>query len=195
MAEQLLVYISAAPQSRAERDLLARLISEVPTSLGWSIQQTPTSPDRAPDLEAVRRAHLFMLILGSDIQAPMGLEWMAARQTGVPTLLWYHAGKHQTQAAQGFMRMAARFERWQAFTDTSDLCHQVMRQIVDHLVKRRDAYQLDEAEVQRLRAWSAAANVQAYSAEQGRSVANASAVVLSVERFTPSGGRLIGTNS
>ncbi len=194
MAEQLLLYISAAPQLRAERDMLARLISNVPTSLGWNIQQTPASTDREPDLDAAQRAHLFMLILGSDIQAPMGLEWMAAQRSGVPTLLWYHANAPQTQAAIGFMRLAAKHARWLPFTNTGDLCRQVMRQIVEHLVARRDAYRLDDAEIDRLHAWSASTDVQSYSSGQGRSVADASAVVLSVERFTPSQGKLIGAS-
>ena len=164
---------------------------DVPTSLGWTIRQTPTSRDE-PELDMVRRAHLYALILGNDIQAPVGLEWQAAQQSGVTTLLFYHAALRQTRAAQSFMRLAAQKARWHAFCDLDDLCRQALRHMVDHLLAQRIAYALDDAEVERLRAWRAKLDALKFTAAQGRSVAGAGAVVIGVERFLPSQGKLIG---
>jgi hypothetical protein len=88
MVDKLRLYISAAYDLRFERDVLARAIAEIPTSLGWTITQTP-GPDQEANLDAVVQADVHLLILGSDIQAPVGLEWSTARRAGKQVSLLY----------------------------------------------------------------------------------------------------------
>ena len=86
MADRVLLYISAASDLALEREVLSRAITEIPTSLGWRITQTPIG-DEPLDLEAAAQADLHLLILGGDIRAPVGVEWLAARRAGrIPTL-------------------------------------------------------------------------------------------------------------
>jgi hypothetical protein len=46
MADQILLYISAAEDLRPEREILSRAVTEVPVSLGWRIVHSPVELSR-----------------------------------------------------------------------------------------------------------------------------------------------------
>lgn len=193
MVDKLRLYISAAPELRFERDLLARAVAEIPTSLGWTITQTPGA-DREPDLDAVTRANVHLLILGSDIQAPVGLEWATARRAGNSVALFYKSSALQTQAAQAFAREAAKFGRWQGFSDAFELRWRALRLLVDHILIQSARYEISAAEAETLRAWRKTLDAKAKdkkAVDDTRGGAEQSAVILTTERFTPSEGRLL----
>jgi hypothetical protein len=191
MIDKLRLYISAAPDLRFERDLLARSITEVPTSLGWTIHQTP-GPEREPDLDAVARADVHVLMIGSDIQAPVGLEWVTARRLGRGVSLLYKASIPQTQAAQAFVRDLARHGKWVGFDDAADLRKRVMRLLVDHILANTARYDIHANEVARLRDWRKSLDaMDKKGVDERRGGAEASAVILTDERFVPSEGRLL----
>ena len=81
----VIVYISAASDLMAEREALARLIAELPVTLSWRIVQTPIRAE-IPDLEALPAADLYFLIMGGDIRAPVGLEWLTAERAQRPVI-------------------------------------------------------------------------------------------------------------
>ena len=191
MIDKLKLYISAAPDLRLERDALARAVAEIPTSLGFTITQTPAS-DREPDLDAVVEAHLHLLMIGSDIQAPVGLEWATARRNGKPVTLLYKSSALHTQAAHAFMRDLTKMGTWRAFGDTTQLRRQVLRLIVDHLLTQRVRYEIGEDEAATLRDWRKALDdTQKRETGDVPSGADESAVILTTERFVPSGGKLL----
>ncbi len=193
MVDKLRLYISAAYDLRFERDVLARAITEIPTSLGWTITQTP-GPDQEANLEAVVQADVHLLVLGSDIQAPVGLEWSTARRAGKQVSLLYKSSARQTQAAQAFVREVARFARWQAFADAYDLRRLTLDLLVDHLLTHRERYEISAEEAERLRDWRRAMEATARSkgaVSDLRGGAEQSAVILTTERFTPSQGTLL----
>lgn len=179
---------------RFERDLLARAVAEIPTSLGWTITQTPGA-DREPNLDAVTRADVHLLILGSDIQAPVGLEWATARRAGNVVALFYKSSALQTQAAQAFVREAAKFGRWQGFSDASELRWRALRLLVDHILAHSARYEISAAEAETLRAWRKALAKDNKAVDDARGGAEQSAVILTTERFTPSEGRLLRTEA
>lgn len=74
MPNRILLYISAAPDLALERETLSKAIIELPTSLAWRIKQTP-GPDEKLDAQAAARADVHVLIMGSDIRAPVGAVW------------------------------------------------------------------------------------------------------------------------
>jgi len=200
MIDKLKLYISAAPDLGTERDALARAVAEVPTSLGFTITQTPTT-DREPDLAAVAGAHVHLLILGSDIQAPVGLEWATARRRHKAVALFFKSSVARTQAAQAFMRDVAKLSAWQSFDDVQDLHGHVVRLIIDHLLALKTRYEIANEEVATLRAWReglAGKRKRGRGGEGGLSEAGTpasgvgeSAVILSIERFVPSEGVLL----
>jgi hypothetical protein len=193
MVDKIRLYISAAPELRFERDALARAITEIPTSLGWAITQTP-SADHQPDLEAVAQANFHLLILGSDIQAPVGLEWATARRAGNHVTLLYKSSALQTQAAQAFMREVARYGQWHTFADAFELRWRALRLLADHILANTTRYEIGSQEAEKLQAWRRTLDAQAREkkmASDAHGGAEQSAVILTTERFIPSEGRLL----
>jgi hypothetical protein len=184
-------YISAAPDLRFERDLLARAIAEIPTTLGWTITQTPPA-SREPDLEAVRLAHAHVLMLGSDIQAPVGLEWAVARRAGKPVTMLYKSSVVQTQAAQAFAREVSKHGQWRAFEDAAGLRRLVLKLLADVLMSNAIEYEMLPDEIDRLNAWRKTLDEKQQRAESdARAGADADAIILTTERFVPSEGKLL----
>lgn len=191
MADAVLLYISAAGDLGLERELLGRAVPELPVTLGWRVVQTPRA-DEPLDLAATAQADIHLLLLGSDIRAPVGLEWMAARRAGRSTTLFLKRGASRTPAAQAFVHEVERQATWRLFEDAADLRRQVLMLLAGHLLSRAEYYALRPAELKSLRAW----REQLEGAEQRppdetRGGAGASGVILSPERFTPSEGVLI----
>ena len=83
MADQVNLYVSAAADLEHEREILGRAVTEIPVTLGWRIVQSPLRDDPV-DLVAVVEADVHLVIMGGDIRAPIGREWMAARRAGRP---------------------------------------------------------------------------------------------------------------
>jgi hypothetical protein len=185
------LYISAAPDLRFERDLLARAITEIPTTLGWTITQTPPA-NREPDLEAVRLADAHVLMLGSDIQAPVGLEWAVARRAGKPVTLLYKSIVVQTQAARAFVRDVSKLGQWRAFEDAAGLRRLVLKLLADLLMANAIVYEMLPDEIDRLKAWRKTLDEkQQHAVSDARAGADADAVILTTERFMPSEGKLL----
>jgi hypothetical protein len=191
MADQVLLYISAAPDLEYEREILGRAVVEIPVSLGWQIIQSPLR-DEPADLDAVARAGVHLLLLGGDIRAPIGQEWIAARRAGRRPFLFLKQGILRTPAAYNFVRFVEEQAAWQPFKDGPDLHSQVLRLLAGHLVQHAGHYALSPAEMARLESWRAGLQAEALARDQGlRGGTGESGVVLSPERYIPSEGVLI----
>ncbi len=189
-ANRITLYISAAPEMKEERDALGRLVPAIPTTLGWEIVQTPHG-DQVFDPEAVLRADVHLLVLGGDISAPVGLEWLIARRAGRAPVL-FRKERLRTPAADAFVRELARSANWRTFRDTPDLVQQVSALLLDHLLAHAARYGLGAAEGERLRAWQGGEPAAALAgAEAGRVSANSSGVILTPERYVPSEGKVV----
>lgn len=181
----VIIYISAASDLMAERETLARMIAELPVTLTWRIIQSPLG-DEMLDLDALRHADLHLLIIGGDIRAPVGQEWHSACRAGRPVVAFLKRGVNRTPAGQAFVRDTP--VTWQPFDSPAGLSRQVRWRLAEHLVAHAERYALSPAELQQLAALQTAED-QAETAAEG---AGRSAVILSRERFSPSGGVIIG---
>jgi hypothetical protein len=191
MADQLLLYVSAAPDLEREREILGRAVVEIPVSLGWRIVQSPLR-DEPADLGAVASASVHLLLLGGDIRAPIGQEWIAARRAGRRPALFLKQGILRTPAASNFIRYVEQQAAWQPFKDGPDLRRQVLRLLADHLLQHAGHYALSPAELARLEAWRAGLQAEASAIDEGlRGGAGESGVVFSPERYVPSEGILL----
>jgi len=140
---------------------------------------------------AVARADVHLLILGSDIRAPVGAEWQAARRAGHTPTLFLKNVPH-TPAATVFIRDLERYATWRLYDDVADLCRQTLALLVEHLLERADYYRISLNELQKLRAFQKQLDTEVKkSVDQTRGGAGASSVVLSPERFIPSEGKLV----
>lgn len=186
MPDQVLLYISAASDLEGERALLGRAVTEIPVTLGWRIIQTPRRGEPV-DLQAVRQAEAHILLLGSDIRAPVGLEWSAARRAGKHPLLFLKENLVRTPAAVSFIRYIENQDSWRRFQDNADLRRQVLIWLADHLIERAVSYPLAPEEYQRLEEWrKELAEVENRPVEEARRGTGDSGVILSAERYTQS---------
>lgn len=191
MIDKLFLYISAAQDLERERDLLSRAVVDIPTSLGWRIVQSPIRGEPV-DLELVTRADLHLVLLGGDIRAPIGLEWLTARRSGRSPALFLKKEIPRTPAAQSFMRYVEGQSNWQSFKDLPDLRDQALRLISSHLLARADYYSISSAEYERLQDWIE--QIEAQQREMSvepRGVTGESSVIFSPERYMPSEGVLL----
>src|SRR5512136_1423779 len=152
MPDQVLLYLSAAPDLALERETLNKAIIEIPTSLGWRIKQTP-GPDEKLDADAAAHAEVHLLIMGSDIRAPVGAEWFAARRAGRTPRLFLKQGIVHTPAATVFINDLERQADWHPYQDVADLRRQVLRFLAGHILDQAEYYRLKPDEFQKLRAW------------------------------------------
>ncbi|MCC7354105.1 MAG: hypothetical protein IT330_10135, partial [Anaerolineae bacterium] len=89
MPDRLHLYVSAGPDLESEREAIGQAIAQMPLSLGWSLKRTSAQGESpASALETIRQSHLFILILGVDITAPVGAEWDLARRAGRTVLAY-----------------------------------------------------------------------------------------------------------
>jgi hypothetical protein len=191
MTDRILLYISAAPDLALERETLGRAVTEIPTSLGWRVAHTPLD-DAEPDLDLVAEAQVHLLLLGEDVRAPVGLEWMTARRAGRLPVLLLKRESPRTQAGAAFQRELARHTAWQSFKDAADLRRQALRLLVNHLLAGAVEYRIAPEEIERLAAWEKEAlKPGRKDGRPERGGADQGGVILSAERFTPSQGKLI----
>jgi hypothetical protein len=190
MADTLLLYLSAAGDLEAEREMVGRAVASVPVTLGWRVVQSPLRDDPV-DFEAVARADVHLVLLGGDARAPVGLEWQAARRAGRRPVLFKKQGVARTPAGDEFARYAGFQAPWRPFGDAADLRRQVLRLLADHLLEQSIYYALAPEELARLQEWRARLDKDAAADDRSGRGAGDSAVILSPERYVPSEGILL----
>lgn len=192
MADQVLLYISAATDLRFERDLLGRAVTEIPTTLGWRIVLSPEG-NGLVDEAAVYDADVHLLLLGSDIRAPIGWEWILARRVGRMPWLFLKQGIHRTTAAERFRQEVAAEGTWCGFAGGDDLRRRVLEVLTAHILDRAVHYVVRPDELLRLQAFQAGLD-KTTAPEEAYGGTGESSVILSRERFVPSDGVLIDPN-
>jgi hypothetical protein len=188
----LLLYISAAPDLELERDALGRAVTELPVDLNWRIIQSPRG-NEVLDREALKRADVHLLLMGGDIRAPVGLEWLAAVRSGRRPYLLLKDAVSRTSAGAAFVRHVADMERWEPFTGPEDLRRLVLLHLSAHVLDHASELGLTAGEVDRLRRWQEElASARPGPAQTERGGAGESGLLLSLERFRPSEGIRLG---
>ena len=199
MLNNILLYISAAPDLQPEREILGRAVAEMPVDLGWHIVQSPLRDDPVAT-DAVAAADVHLLLLGSDIRAPVGLEWQVARRAGRWPATFLKQDILRTPAAQEFVRFvegplplgAGAGFWWRPFKDTADLRRQVLGLLARFLLDRADVYTLSPLERARLEDRRSELETAAPEGDnEVRGGAGESGILLSHQRYVPSEGVLI----
>jgi hypothetical protein len=142
MATRVRIFISAAPGEESAREQLGRALAELPVNIGWVIKRTP-------DVDSVPECHLYVLVLGRDIWAPVGLELWWARRTEKP-ILAYAAEATRTPAGQAFLHENL-FLDWRRYADLHALRRAFLRDISRFLLAHPDRYGVTVVEAETLR--------------------------------------------
>ena len=185
------LYISAGRDLRPERELLGTAIAEIPIDVGWRINYSPMGNEPL-DLEVIGSSDLHFVLMGGDINAPVGLVHYFARRDRRRSALLLKIGVNRTLAATYFVRFLENSGQWQPFSDRKSLRSIFLKTLTSRLVEMASRFRLSEAEVKKLLDWRGEINDQnGISEGEPGSGAGDSSVILSVERFHPSEGVLL----
>jgi len=152
MPDEILLYISAASDLEAERAVLSRSVTEIPVSLGWRIVQSPLHGEIL-NYQAVIQSNVHLLLLGSDIRAPIGQEWWEARRAGRHPIPFLKNNILRTPAAQSFQRYIESQVSWHPYQDSADLHLEVLKLLSDHLLEQSLYYVIKPEEYLGLKRW------------------------------------------
>ena len=184
MATQVRLFVSAGPEEEPAREQLGRALAELPVNVGWVIKRTP-------DVDAVPECHLFVLLLGSDIWAPVGLELWWARRTEKP-IVACRSDAVRTPAGQAFLQDNALLE-WHRYDDLSMLRRTFLRDVSRFLLAHPDRYGITVIEAEMLRNFAARLEQSAPSpvAAETKGAAGGGVILAPGKDIIP-GARLVG---
>lgn len=188
MVDSVIFYISAAKDLSYERDLLSRIATEVPVTLGWQIFLTPIKGELV-NISAIQDADIHVLLLGKDIKAPIGYEWYRARSVGKRPLLFYKREVPHTPSADDFIRTLSSDSTWLNYVDLSGLRHQVLQHLGNLILSRAEVFALQPIEFDQLSSWLK--DLEQTEPDQIDAIqggAGESSIILSAERFIPKNG-------
>jgi len=148
MARPIRLFVSSSPDLAPEREALGQAVAELPVSVGWEIKHTPRPGEDALELLAfVERCDLYLVVLGADFAAPMGLEWRQAQGAG-KALLAYRKRVLYSPSAQALLRQSD--VAWTEFQSPQELKVQVTRALAQAVLDRGEQFGLHLDEVEAL---------------------------------------------
>ena len=79
---RLELFVSAGPDLEAEQEAIGQAVAQIPVpSFGWTIGRTPRRGQaQFVAWDEIASVDFFVLLLGSDVRAPVGAELLAARR-------------------------------------------------------------------------------------------------------------------
>lgn len=191
MSEPISLYISAAADLMAERESLGRAVAEMPVDLPWQITHSPLKSEPL-EVAIVAQADIHLLLLGSDIRAPIGQEWSVARRAGRSPHLFLKEDINRTSAGLDFVRFAGEVKTWQRFMDAADLRPKALKIIARYTYDQAERYALSSIELDRLNEWRLALDEEGSDGDETRqSGAGESGLIFSRSRYVPGEGILI----
>lgn len=183
MPERFHLFVSAGPDLELEREVIGRVVAQLPVQLGWEIKRTPPPGEPRPaDLTGVMQCDLFVFLMGQDIAAPVGIEWEAARRSGRRVAPLLRKGR-RTPAATLFLR-EVQIE-WQVFESAVELEKLVRAALVDVLLERAVDFKLTPGE------WEALNRIR-QAEEGGKSRQEGQAEVMLEPAGAGGGGIILG---
>jgi hypothetical protein len=132
----------------AEREAVGQAAAEMPVLVGWEIKHTPGPRDDAGEaLEFVSVADLFVVVLGADFAAPMGLEWELAGGR-MPDLMTYRKRVMTSPSAQSFLRRSS--VDWVLFDEVGAFKARLASDLGRAILDRAEQFGLHLGEVEAL---------------------------------------------
>jgi|YNPBryantNP2012_1023418.scaffolds.fasta_scaffold00126_7 hypothetical protein len=148
MARAIRLFVSSSPDMETEREMAGLAVAELPISQGWEIRHTPRPGESTTGaLAFLAGCDLYVVILGADFAAPMGLEWNEA-QRAAKALLAYRKLVLHSPAAQEFIRRAG--VKWVDFTSPQEFKERFSRELAQMLLDRGETLGLHVEDVEAL---------------------------------------------
>ena len=140
MKRPIRLFISSSPELTIERELLGQVIAEMPIALGWEIMHTPGhATDMQDVLEFIDTSDFYIIVLGWDFAAPMGVEWEEAVTSGRVPLAFR---KNVLHTLAGRHLLTHSGIRWVGYQTPQELARAVRRHLIDGILERGEAFGL-----------------------------------------------------
>jgi hypothetical protein len=143
----LSLFVSSSPRLQVEREVIGRVVAEMPLTHGWEIGHTLRSEGASMYLEQVVDSDVYVLLLGHDFAAPMGAE-LSRALLGGQTPLAYR--KRCTYSPSALDAIRGSSVDWQIFATADELHRLFRRDLLRVLVQQATAFGLDLNELQGL---------------------------------------------
>ncbi|MBN1976672.1 MAG: DUF4062 domain-containing protein [Anaerolineae bacterium] len=147
MPGPICLFISSSPDLVAEREALGQAVAELPISVGFEIMhaQVGEATDIGEALAFIERCDLYVIVLGADFAAPMGIKWQRAQEARKPTLAYAKRALH-SPSAQKLLR-DARIAReagvaWEPFESPQALKAHATRALAQLLFDQGESFGL-----------------------------------------------------
>jgi len=141
MDTELAIYVSASPEMDPECELVGKMLANLPSSIGWVIKRTPVPPASAnPDIGALGASQFYLLLMRTDVMAPVGVELDAAKRARLVTFAYRDASSMVTPAAAFFVRNAG--VAWQQYQTAEEFISSFERSLISRLIAGTPGYGL-----------------------------------------------------
>jgi hypothetical protein len=148
LARSIRIFASSSPDLASERECLGQAVAELPISVRCDVHHTPSVGEDVDEvLSFVDDCDVYILVLGADFAAPMGLEWNRARLSR-RKLIAFRKRVLRSPSAQKLVREAGA--SWHEFETPSDLKALVGRQLARLILDQGEEFGLHLGDVESL---------------------------------------------
>lgn len=188
MVDTFKLFVSAADDLSAEREIIGHLVTEIPVTLGWQINLSPTGKS-LDNAQLVMDADFHLIVIGEDIRAPVGYEWHVSRRAGKLPPIFIKQGLQRTLAAADFLKTIYHYPKLHDYTLLSGFRTQVLNQIGNYIIKHADYFELKPAEFENVSNF--VQDLEDLEPNILDHVTGKDSILLTRERFIPKDGILI----
>jgi len=140
MKRPIRLFVSSSPELAAEREALGQVVAEMPIALGWEIMHTPApGTDMQDVLEFIDTSDFYLIVLGWDFAAPMGVEWEEAVTSGRIPLAFRKTVPHTLSGRHLLMHSDVD---WVRFRTPGDFKRKVRRVLIREVLDRGEPFGL-----------------------------------------------------
>lgn len=149
MAETLRIFVSATRDLESARALIGQTLAELPIHIGAEIRRTPAEGTSYDNIfELISNVDRLYFLLGRDITAPSGAEWLLGVRLERRIYPLRLAGT-RTIAAEEFLHFAP--VEWTDFHNQRQLAQLIGQDLIDLLLHPKNRYGLTLTEIEALR--------------------------------------------
>jgi hypothetical protein len=188
MVDTLKLFISASNDLFDERELVGHILTEIPVTIGWQINLTPTGMNTG-NTQLILDADFHLVIFGEDIRAPVGYEWHISRSMGrVPPFL-IKKDIPRTIAGGDFLKKIAGYPHLLEYNTLAEFRKHLLTQIGQHILDQSDYFNLQTLEFENISKFLE--DIEDVEPNLLDNVTGKDSIILTRERFIPKNGVLI----
>jgi hypothetical protein len=188
MVDTFNLYVSTSNDLLDERELVGHLATEIPVTLGWQINFSPSGKDSGIK-QLVLDTDFHLVIFGEDIRAPIGYEWQLSRNIRRFPLILVKDGIARTIAGVDFLKHISSYPNLLHYTSMTDFRKVFLTSIGKNLLDRANYFELKSREIKETTKFIE--DIEDVEPNLIDKVTGEDSIILTRERFMPRNGVLL----